>query len=266
MTSFRRCAQIFLLLSLAAMQAACSSPDPNRRLTTNWIIQPTDVATEPVRVESGGTVIRQTLHPDGAAQLSADVQHGTGEDDLLAEGTVLYRVRNPVANVYCATNLANTSTLNAIFLNSTNAQRCLVDEDQDGAFESAFTVRSPIEGVPIVNGLLPTERRPIEPPVAYEKAEPSIVGDTYWVEIEYRGRPLLYDRRNFGIQYGNDRVDQRLTSFQHVDGDELPQSLNMLGSSFTVLEEDDDGLLIRIDRPMAPLPFSVTQITTYSYY
>ncbi|WP_047006081.1 hypothetical protein [Aurantiacibacter gangjinensis] len=265
MTGFRRIWMACMLVALGAMQSACSTPDPTLRLDTNWIVQPAPAPAEPVRVESGDSVLRQTLHPEGAARLLGDVQHGTGEDDLLPDGSLLYLVNSPVAVVYCGLNLAEISTLNRIFLDSSNNQRCLVDADKDGSFESAFNARSPIEGLPIVNSRLPENRRAVEPPVAYEVVSPEAVGDNYWVEIEYQGRPLLYNRRNFGIQYGNAESDQRLSSWQYVSGEEFPASLSMMGATFTVLSEDESGLLIRIDRTMPRRAFSVIQTVTYGY-
>lgn len=258
--------RILFAISIAGLLGACTAPDPNRRLSTNWIVQPREAPADPVVVTSGDLVMKQTLHPTGASQLGSDYQHGSGDDDFLPEGTLLYEVANPVSKVYCAMNLAKSGTLQKILSGPSTTQRCLVDSDGDGRFEGKFVARSPIEGVPLVNGQLPKELKPVEPPVAYTAVEPSVVGDTYWVGIRYDGKPLLYDRRNFSIDFGNDESDSGLTDWSYIKAEDMPAELSMMRSRFTVVSEGEDGLVIRIDRMMPPQPFSVVQTTTYTTY
>ncbi|MCA1750088.1 MAG: hypothetical protein LC634_11405 [Sphingomonadales bacterium] len=257
---------MLILLVVFGGLTGCTGIDPTRTLTTIWMVQPAEVPSEEVTVSSGDLVLRQPLHPTALAVLEADLQHGSGDDDFLPAGTRLFEVQNASAQVFCALNLAYTPDLQRILLGTSSAQRCLVDANNDSLFEGKFVFHSPIQGLPLVEGQLPKDPDPVEPPVPYRRGSPSEVGDEYFVGIRYEGKPLLYNRRNFRIRFGNSQSQDGLTNFSYTSGDDYPKSHNMLGSQFTIVAEDDGTLTIRIDRMMPLQPFSVTQTVSYRFY
>jgi hypothetical protein len=233
-------------------------------MTTIWMVQPADSAA-PAEVEVGARdlILKQKLLPSGLARLTGSFQDDGGKRSL-GPGTQLFEVKSDVP-IYCVAGLREPKGFEKFMKGDSRVQLCLIDTDADGRFDAYFEPVSMVPGLPTITGKRPKSPRPMTP-VAYEPAEPSALEKSYWVGIEYQGKPLIYDRRNFGISYGSDDSKGAVTDWIYTSGSTYPISKQLLGASFTVLGMSGDKLRVRIDQPMPPQPFGVIRTVSYRFY
>ena len=254
----------------AAAQLPIAPPAPpmpaklERNLSTLWIVMPaTEPAGREVSVKSGELIMKQRLIPAGLAKLTGSAVDPEGKFELTS-GAELFRVQSGVP-VYCIAGKRAPGGVAKWLVGGGSSQLCLVDADSDGRFEGEFTTASAVGGLPTIAGKRPKEADPLVAPVAYERADPSTMTTQYWVGIEYQGKPLLYNRRNFAVSFGTDKSDSSLTDWVYT-GAEMPASQTLLGATWTVLALEEDRLKVRIDQPIPPQPFGIVQTTTYRFY
>ena len=248
--------------SLALASSVAAAQDP-RQMSTIWMVQPSE--TQPDTVEAGSTdfIMKQRLLPTGLVRLTGTFQDAKGKRSF-GTGTQLFEVKSDVP-IYCVAGMREPKGFEKWMVGGATSQFCLVDMDSDQRFDGYFEPVSMVPGLPTIAGKRPKKPKPMAP-VAYEIADPSTLEKPFWIGIQYQGKPLLYDRRNFGVSFGSDTSKGALTSWVYTSGSNYPLSQNLLGASFTVLGETDGRLRVRIDQPIPPQPFGVVHTVTYRIY
>ena len=256
-----------LVLCLGAgaliLTSAGSAQSPDRRMTTIWTIEPADSPRPSVEAAAGDILWKQRLLPTGLVRLSAPYQDAGGKRSFGA-GTQLFEVKSDVP-VYCVAGMRDPKGFEKWLKSGSTTQFCLVDLDSDLRFDGYFEPISMVPGLPTIAGKRPKNPKPMSP-VSYELIDPSSMEKPFWVGIQYQGKPLLYDRRNFAISFGSDTGKGSLTSWVYTSGSDYPLSQELLGARFTVLGMSGDKLQVRIDEPIPAQPFGVAYSVTYRIY
>lgn len=237
---------------------------PSRSYTAIWVILPdADPAPREMSVKGGELILKQRAVPLGLARLDAPVADPKGKFELAA-GTELFALQSDVP-IYCVTGRRAPSGVSKWLLGGKNTQLCLVDADADGRLEGSFVALSPVAGLPTLTGKRPKQADPLVAPAAYRRADPRSITTPYWVGIEYQGKPLLYNRRNFAVSFGNGDDKGSLTDWVYT-GAEFPASKSLLRAQWTVLALEGDRLKVRIDQSMPAQPFGIMHSVTYRFY
>lgn len=269
-----------LPVALAAVQPVALPPAPpapplvpaplgsaralSRSFSTMWIVMPDNQRTpREVSVKGGELILKQRAMPFGLARLTGPAADPKGKFDLTA-GTELFRLQSDVP-IYCLAGKNAPTGVAKWLLGGSTTHLCLVDADADGRFEGQFVTASQVEGLPTLVGKRPKTADPIIAPAAYAPAAPSSGTTQYWVGVEYQGKPLLYNRRNFTVSFGNGKDKGSLTDWVYTGGT-FPAEQTLLGAKWTVLALDGDQLKVRIDQSMPPQPFAIMHSVTYRFY
>ena len=254
--------KFWLGVCVALVSSAATAQKP-RQMLTIWLVQP--AGTQPGTVEASSTdfILKQRLLPTGLAQLTGPFQDADG-NRALGRGTQLFEVKSDVP-IYCVAGMRKPKGFDKWMKGGTTSQFCLVDMDSDRRFDGYFEPISMVPGLPTIAGKRPKKLKPMTP-VGYELADPATLEKPFWIGIQYQGKPLLYDRRNFGVSFGSDTGKGSLTSWVYTSGSSYPVSQKLLGASFTVLGEAGGKVRVRIDQPIPPQPFGVMHSVTYRIY
>ncbi len=267
-----QCAVAILALAIPSAWAQAASDDAvvmkRERYEMIWLVaDPLDGGGETgrtVQIKSGDMFMRHRLLPPKAARLNADMIDAQGKV-VIAKGTEMFSLGAGGLIVFCEAGPKDPSALKSLLVAGGYAHDCGIDRDGDGAFESHFKARGVVKGLPSLSGKIPKQPASVTRS-GYELIAPTALATTYFVGIEYEGKPLLYNRRNFRISFGNGNKQQSLSDWSYVSGASYPQSLGLLGGRFTILSEANGALTVRIDRDLPPQPFGIVQTVKYSFY
>lgn len=216
-----------------------------------------------VTVKPGELFMKARLLPAAAARLDADVRDRAGKV-LIASGTELIGARSSLP-IYCDTR-QKLPGIGAVMMGGPALkQYCLVDEARDGRFDYYFAARSLINGVPFLSGRVPGKPAGTTD-AAYSAIQPADMAGRFFVALEYEGKPLLYDPRNFRLTFGIDRRAEQLTDWFYTSGGQYPQAKDYMGARFTVLSEREGSLDIRIDAPFPAQSFGVIKTIEHRSY
>jgi hypothetical protein len=236
---------------------------PSREMTTVWMVQPAEPTAGELEVKARDLILKQKLLPSGLAQLTDSFQDAGGKRSL-GSGTQLFEVKSDVP-IYCVAGLREPGGFEKFMTGGASRQFCLIDMDSDRRFDAYFETGSMVPGLPTIAGKRPKKPKAMSP-VGYEVVEPSTIEKSFWIGIEYQGKPLIYDRRNFAISFGSESGKGSMTDWVYTSGSAYPLTKQLLGASFTVLGVNGDKLKVRIDQPMPPQPFGVVHSVSYRFY
>jgi hypothetical protein len=260
-------ASLGLLAAQGGVLAAVEAPIKRYEFQTDWQIQGTkadDNAQATVALRSGDLFMKRRLLPPRAARLDAPLVGAKGEE-LLPSGTELFGTKSDSADIYCSTAQKGAGIATQFLLGfgrTGQKQRCLIDTDRDNDFDGHFKVAGEIKGLPSLYTRTPKTLDSLDG-LKYSSIDPVEMVQKYFVAVEYQGKPLLYDRRNFTVTFGTDEKKESLTSWIYTKGSIYPQTLTYLGGQFTVLNEDQGVLNVRIDRQMPSQPFGVIKSVSF---
>lgn len=151
-----------MALGLAAQPAAAE------RVHTYWRLEPVG-ATDARHADRGAPFLEQRLLPVRLVRLAEPIAVG---NRTLPPGTFLYLVFNEDRRIgYCT--LKDRSAGNqarTLFIPILDQRPCLVDSDNDGRFDSSFSVYDKWGGPPSVRGSL-NAARPIGTAARYEEVD-----------------------------------------------------------------------------------------------
>ena len=254
-----------LLTSHATALVAVEAPSKRYEFETDWQIQsaePSNTAETTVTLRSGDLFMKQRLLPPRAARLNVPLVDKKGEE-LLPIGAELFGTKSDTVDIYCSTEQKDYN-IAAQFLLGRRVQKqiCLVDIDRDGDFDNFFKISGNIRGLPSLYARTPKTMDNLDG-LKYLSIDPVSMSQTYFVAVEYQGKPLIYDRRNFTVTFGTDQKKESLTSWIYTKGSTYPQSLTYLGGKFTVLSENQGALNVRIDLQIPPQRFGVIQSVSF---
>ena len=253
--------RFFSVASLAVVASACTTVDPDTMATTHWHIVPDAAVAETKVVTPGDTVIRQRLVPNGMAVLGEDFRLNPGSDrNILRAGEKLaLSTRGKAFQIYCSISpLREKSGLEEAWLIG-EIHVCFEDSDDDSRFDTFYEFMPDTDGIISMSEKL---GKPQPTDVSYTVVDPLENESGLHVSVIYAGKPLLYNRRNFHVEFGRENETGKLSSFVYTKGNDYPQTVNLNGSAITVLSEEQGALTVRIDKPMSG-PFAVYTVTTY---
>jgi hypothetical protein len=249
------------LLAVSGSAAVAQAP---REMTTIWLVQPAvEITGQTVEVSRGDFLLKQRALPSGLARLTGELSTPDGKRHFTANHE-LFEVKSDMP-IYCAVQARAQSGLEKWLTEGATKQFCLVDSNSDLQFDAYFEPISQIPGLPTISGKRPKKLKPLSP-VPYAMADASTMQATYWIGIEYQGKPLIYDRLNFAVAFGSEVSKGSLTDWVYTSGSKFPASSGLLGAKFTVLDNPGGKIKVRIDQPMPPQPFGVMRTTTYRIY
>jgi hypothetical protein len=239
-----------IALSLVALPSMAQ--EPSRDMQSVWVIQPAAVPVGERLLGGGEFVLRQRLLPSGLVELELPVSIG---DETLPAGTQLVEARTSGAKVFCDAHSSDDSLYHL----------CLIDADDDGAFEGQFSTASQTKSMLMLAGRYPKKPRAIAP-ARYRPVSPATMREVFFVGIERRNYFNIYARESFMIAFGSADRLERLTAPVSFKSEEMPREVTVLGSRFTALSEQDGKMLIRVSQPMPMQPFAVATSTRVRFY
>ena len=254
---------------LAAMQSATliavEAPIGRYEFRTDWQVQGAesiDIAEATASLRSGDLFMKRRLLPPRAARLDAPLLGVKGEE-LLPAGAELFGTKSDTVDIYCSTAQKGAGIATQLLLGRTGQKQiCLIDTDRDRDFDSFFKVAGEVKGLPSLYARTPKTLDRVNG-LKYLPIDPIDMTQKYFVAIEYQGKPLLYDRRDFTVTFGSDEKKESLTRWIYTKGSNYPQSLMYLGGKFTILSENQGVLNVRIDRQIPSQPFGVIKSISF---
>jgi hypothetical protein len=261
-----------VLLCICALIALQSGPAFAQRqnFRTIWVVadrmdgKVPDAGGAPERMvlKSGNVFLMHRLLPLSAALLESDMIDEKGAI-LIPKGGEMFALDADGAKIFCSARQSKPNAAMSLLVgNAGLGHACAIDRDGDGRFDAHFTARGLVKGLPSIDGRMPKAPKSVTGGT-YSALAPAQMAAHYFVGIEYEGKPLLYDRRNFRITFGEGDRHESLSDWSFVSGKSYPQSLELMGSKFTIIEEKDGVLDVQIDRTMPRQPFNVR--VTFEY-
>ncbi|MCE7797563.1 hypothetical protein LWE61_13510 [Sphingobium sufflavum] len=225
-----------------------------------WSIQALDNPDLSERtVLDGEYVLRQKLLPMGLATLDGPAALTTGNRLHAKAGAQLVKASSDAGEAYCALETHRLDKAGAQIANSRGVTLCFLDANKDGRFESLFEV--PGGGV-IVQGAVPDKRAAID--IGYATRPVGEMARSYWVGIRYEQYFNIYGNRMFFIDFGPEGQMTSLTDFaKFKSAGPYPQTFALLDSQFSVLEAQEKGIRLRVDKAIPAQPFGVFTYTSY---
>jgi hypothetical protein len=236
----------------------------SKKFTTIWMVaDPLDKSAQVeggtpqnLKLKSGDIFLKHRLLPQSAAKLETDIVDEKGSI-LLQKNSEMFSLEAGAAKIFCSVNQSKPNLGMSILIGSTGfGHVCAIDHDADGRFDAHFKAKGLVEGLPSISGRVPKAPKVVTSG-AYTEIAPAQMITQYFVGIEYEGKPLIYNRRNFRITFGEGKRNESLSDWRYVSGKDYPQSLELLDSKFTVLGEKDGEIDVRIDRSIPAQPFNV---------
>lgn len=227
-----------------------------------WIVEPAPPPTAELSIAPDGLILKQRLLPMGLVELTEEHRIGkTGNKagEVLPAGTELILATGASKPVYCALRIKGPNVLSMLLTPyPSGSQRCFMDDNADGKFDRSFAATSSVKSVPHPSGIVPRDAAPTVS-AAYRPKDVSAFTASYFVGVQYSGQAKIGTLRRFYTVYGNDGDWGRFTAdniFTKRDRD-LPKTLEVLGSSFTVLGGEGKNVRVKVDRAIPAQPFGV---------
>ena len=228
---------------------------------TLWNVAGRLDAGDKLSVKSGDVFLRHRLLPNAAARLDTDLTDEQGKV-VIPTGAEMFSLSTSGAKIFCNAKQNGPSVARALLIGGGLKQVCAIDLEGDGTFDQYFSTMGLVKGLPSLSGRVPKAPK-IAKAGGYHAIAPNDMTTQYFVGIEYEGKPLLYDRRNFRIVFGEGKRHESLSDWTFIKGGEYPKSHSLLGGSFTVLSETSGVLNLAIDREIPPQPFNVNVTISY---
>ncbi len=185
--------------------------------------------------------LEQRLLPFKLARLTEPAQ--LGEEKTLATGTYLFAVFQKDGQVaFCTSKDQSTSNVaKSLFIPLLDKRPCLIDQNRDGRFESAFTVFDKYGSALAPSGNL-SSAEPLVAVSQYEFAAPS----DYPVVRKLSYTLASIDnakRRSISVRFDNGRGFKRMQSYSPDSTPDAPTALNVRAE---VLDFDGESARIRV--------------------
>ena len=263
------------VLLFAVFASMFCSPALAERInySTSWVTgepiaeldKPLPAIGEEAGIKHGDIAMAARLYPQEIAYLAAQIVDGDG-DELAPAGSELYALRTNSGKAFCLTGSQKISAFASAMLGDSGAkQTCFVDGDGNGTFESFFTARSSVRGVPNFTGR--TSKKPkLIVETRYETKPIENMQAIFFVALEYRGNTNLQGNHIFETIFGSGSTKENLTSRMVIKAGELPAQVNFLGGQFELLEGGGNSATIRVVKPVERRPFDVLRSVSYRFY
>lgn len=221
---------------------------------THWSIQSQSPPEGDRALAGGEYVLQQRLLPSGLAELQTGIDLPK-EGISLSAGSQLIEVKTNGVAIFCQPSIQAPKLIG-------HAQLCLVDSNNDDAFDGFFKTTSMTKGILTIQGNRPKQPKAIEA-TRFARVTPSSFKEQYFVAIERRNYFNIYGRESFMIVFGREGDLDRITSPIQFNSSDFPKDINILGSHFTALTENEGKMIVRVHSAMPEQPFG---IMTYRVY
>ncbi|WP_126516822.1 hypothetical protein [Sphingobium amiense] len=232
-------------------------------LLTVWRVQPpTDSSTTERSVKDGEIVLKQSLLPMSLATLDQSVEISANGLSVEA-GSQLVQALTQQGRAYCALDTVSRAKASLFVKPIKGLAICLLDSNEDGRFDSAFGMPGGT-GLLMVEGTIPKSALSVDIPYTQRPVE-EIKGD-FFVALRYEQYFNIYGNRMFFLDYGGRGKTQSLTNFVKFNAKgPFPQSVDVYGARFTILNAEAEGVALRIDQPLLMKTFAVHSYTTTTF-
>lgn len=249
--------------TLAAAIVISSATTPTQAQTresigTHWQVADAMYRqNEEFTVRSGDIFLKHRLLPKAAARLESDLIDEKG-NILVVRGAEMFSLESVSANIFCEAQQSKPNAAKSLLLGDSRFSHiCGIDRDNYGHFEGYFTGRGLVKGLPSINSRMPKKVR-VAKGGRFARIDPTSMSVYYFAGVGFFGKPQLGSDRHFGIKFGEGLRMETLSGWTRVSGGKYPTSVGLLGGKFTLLDEKDGVLRIRIDQPFPPQPFNVS--------
>ena len=250
---------IFISLGTALISTIptnAKSQEKDRIYRTIWIIYPSEYSKGIKDIIFKEPILEQKLMPFGLSVLEENALSEDGA--VLAEkGSQLFQLHVGVGKAYCVASVPRPSVWRDVMLRG-NTQKCFVDGDSDGIFESHFNGSNEMKGVPFIEGYLPKKPKKLIP-VKYSALPPNNFIPKYTIRIAPISMENSKDGQNlvvYKVDFGDDVARQELTSkFKRPIGE-----VSYLNSKWKLIEVSEKSIKIDLIQQMPPQPFQVMKL------
>ena len=231
------------MAALTAAAAVCAVPAHAAKLYSVWTLVP-EMPTGQVEVAKDAPFLVQRLLPYEAVRLEAPAI--ISAKSQLAAGTVLFKVYQADGKAaYCT--LKDQSAGNvakSLFIPALDKRPCLVDADEDGAFDKSFSVFDKFGSALTPSGNL-DKAKPMAAAAAYSPvspdAFPSFRGFSF--QLENSTNPA---KRRIAVSYDNGSGYSAWQNQSNSSTPEQPAALNLRLTEIDVVGERV-GMNIELD-------------------
>lgn len=254
--SFRRTA---LSCVLAGALSVSSEANAAERFNLLWMIDPIEPALIEKTVKPGDVIAEARLSP--IALLTIDSDAVTADSRVAAPSGAQFTVLQANLRSACMFTFLPTSGLGRFLVNDQRFT-CLVDEDRDGRFESAFVVVSGRIGVPLSQGSIPKKRLAITP-VSYRQIPVVEATATPRLQFKYSHQDKITGHAYFGVCIANSATKKVpcFDGYSGVRSDKLPKEIGAAGVMAVATAKQGSAVTISVKRGFARQPFTAMEYT-----
>jgi hypothetical protein len=252
---------LFGLFALIDHSPAFAEARPT--LVTIWTVQaPTDSLANERSVQDGDVVLKQSLFPLGLATLGQPVEIAARGLRVEA-GSQLVQGVTQQGKAYCALDTISRAKASIFTKPIKGLTICFLDGNEDGRFDSAFGMPGGT-GLLMVDGAIPKTTLPVD--IAYKQQPVEEIKGNFFVALRYEQYFNIYGNRMFFLDYGGRGETQSLSDFVKFNAKgPFPQSVDVYGARFTILNAEAKGLTLRIDQPLLMKTFAVRSYTATTF-
>lgn len=240
-----------------------STANAAERYNLIWLIEPIEPA-----------LIEKTVRPDDViaeAQLLPIRLLTIDDDAVAADGKVAalsgaqFTVLQANLRSACTFTYRPTSGFRRFMFNDQRFT-CLVDEDRDGRFESAFVVMSGQIGVPLSQGFIPKKRTPINP-VPYRQIPVTEATGIPRLQFKYSHQDKITGHAYFGVCIANSATKKVpcFDGYSGVRSDKLPKEIGAAGVRALATAKQGSAVTISVKQGFERQPFTAMEYTQWIF-
>ncbi|WBX82987.1 hypothetical protein [Sphingosinicella microcystinivorans] len=232
--------------------------------TVIWTVDPIAASLEEKTVKPGDVITEARLLPLSLLTIAHDA---VGiENKIIAPGGMQMMELQANLRSACSFTFPRADLLERLW-SGNQKFTCLVDEDDDGRFESAFTVMSSHIGIPSSSGKIPNRRTAINP-VSYRRI-PLSEGENFpRLLFKYSHQDKITGHAYFGICIANSttRKEPCFDGYSGVRSDKLPKEIGAAGNLAIATAKQGALVTLTVKNGFVPMPFKAAEYVRWVFY
>jgi len=233
------------------------------RFNLIWTIEPIEPALIEKTVRPGDVIAEARLLPITLLTIDGDAVAADGKVAALS-GAQLTALQSNLRAACTFTYRPAGAFRRFLF----NDQRftCLVDEDRDGRFESAFVVMTGLIGVPLSQGHIPKNRTAITP-VPYRQIPLAEAAGTPRLLFKYSHQDKITGHAYFGVCIANSATGKVpcFDGYSGVRSDKLPKEIGAGGVLAVATAKQGSAVTIAVKHGFERQPFTAMEYTQWIF-
>lgn len=255
--------RVALTSVLAGLLLLPSTANAAERFNLVWMIEPIAPALVDKTVKPGDIIAEAQLMPIRLLAIDEDAVAADGKVAALSGSQ--FTVLQANLRSACTFTYRPTSGLRRFMFNDQRFT-CLVDEDRDGRFESAFVVMSGQIGVPLSQGSIPKKRTAINP-VPYRLIPVAEATGTPRLQFKYSHQDKITGHAYFGVCIANSATKKVpcFDGYSGVRSDRLPKEIGAAGVMALATAKQGSAVTISVKRGFERQPFTAMEYTQWIF-